>query len=303
MKKLTIILIMSMLLLAGCELIEDVPSRIPGLESQPEESIYGGEGSIDISIINPKESGKVLKGYSLEPIIRVKNLGGSEAEGKVCITGLDQDTFSGFSGCECLNYMQLSQDNAFDDIDLKYGPYSINADEESKHHSLTAINRFRYSTSIKSDICISADIYENPECSADINAVTSGPITIDSIEETIIPINDQVVSIVFSISIENDGQGNLWPIERLDERCSAGKIEEQEKKITAEIIGFPVSADISCEDARLEDEEATITCKAEQVRLFDQQGDYVFNEKYKPEVIFQLEYGYETRESRRFSVE
>ncbi|MBU2589646.1 MAG: hypothetical protein KKA65_04555 [Nanoarchaeota archaeon] len=308
MKKIIlIILIASILVLSGCDLLSSItnkiPSKLPGLNQEEKQTTYGGTGTLETSIVNPKKSGTILNGYPFQPVVRIKNLGGSESYGQVCITGLDQDVFSGFSGCECLNYQQRRVDETFEDIDLKFGAYNIQTEEE-KAYALTAINRFKYGTNIKAEICITADIYEDQKCSADISQVTSGPLKINSIEETIIPLSDNLVTIIFRIEVDNVGDGNLWDLQRVNEQCVPfTPIDEDKKKIKTNIIRFPVSADLQCQEVKLdENDEAIITCEAKQVSLLNSQGIYLFDEDYKPEVIFELEYAYETRESNTFSI-
>jgi len=308
MKKIILILLItSLLVLSGCDLIssatDKIPSKLPGIKNEEKQTSFGGSGSIQASIVNPQKGASVLKAYPFQPVVRIKNLGGSEADGQICITGLDQDVFSGFSGCECLNYQQIKRDDLFEDIDLKFGSYNIQT-EESKSYALTAINRFKYSTTIKADVCITADIYEDQKCGANINSVTSGPFRVSSIEETIIPINDNVVTIIFELDIDNVGSGNLWDLNRINEMCVPFKsINEDKKKIKADIIRFPVSADLQCQDSKLdEDGETSITCEAKQVSLFDNQGVSLFSKDYKPEVTFKLEYAYETRNSNTFNL-
>lgn len=307
MKKIILILIIISLLLSGCDFFksatEKIPSNLPGLEEKQEQSVFGGRGSIQASMVNPQKQGTVLKSYAFQPVIRIENLGGSESQGQLCITGLDQDVFSGFSGCECQSYQQRRMDNSFEEQELRFGPYNIQLDQP-KTYSLTAINRFSYSTEIKADVCITADIYEDRECSADINTVTSGPLKVSSIEETIIPISNDLVSLIFTMDIENVGDGTIRDLQKINERCVLSPADKKEKKIKAEITGFPVAADLQCQESSLdEDEETSITCEAKQVSLFDSRGNYLFGDDYKPEITFRLEYGYETRDSNTFNVE
>ncbi len=124
-------------------------------------------------------------------------------------------------------------------------------------------------------------------------------------EENSIPLSDNLVTIIFRIEVDNVGDGNLWDLQRVNEQCVPfTPIDEDKKKIKTNIIRFPVSADLQCQEVKLdENDEAIITCEAKQVSLLNSQGIYLFDEDYKPEVIFELEYAYETRESNTFNIE
>lgn len=312
-----------MLLLTGCDVIKKytkkIPSKLPGIDMEEEQQTFGGTGSIDATIINPKKDGTILSGYPLETVVRITNLGGSESEGQTCITGPNQDIFSGFSGCECLSFQQIRNDEGkFESRDLKFGPYQLRDAESETPYSVTSITRYKYATDIKAETCIVQDMYETEDyeagknvrdvCEVDIMSVTSGPLEVYSIEEIIIPIDEYRVTMIFNIYVGNEGKGNLWSLERLNEQCAPSiSLKDDEKKIRAEIKGFPVSGDLMCQDATLDkDEEAMITCEAKEISLYssDPMGEqvYLFGDDYRPEITFELEYAYETRTSNSFTI-
>lgn len=298
------ILILSVLI-AGCSTIEKGISKLPKLPGVGEEetsSMFGGKGTITASILNPKDSSSVYSSYPLKPLVRIANMGGSESEGQVCISGLDSETFSGFSGCDCQTFQQNKIENAFEPIDLEFGPYSIRGETGSREYSITSITRYRYSTQIRTSICIVKDIYETENCNANVIEATSGPLRISSVEEEIIPVQDNVVNIIFRIKASKDSEGSIWNYDKVYEQCVPSSPErEQDRKIKAQVKQFPVQGMIACSDAALnEDDEIDIVCEAKDVRLFDSSGNYLFGEDYRPEAIFELEYGFEARQSAKF---
>ena len=115
MKLIIPALIIIAILLAGCQELKNI--KLPGIDNEVETS----SGSITAYFVNPKTGGNVLSEYPFSPAIRVKSLGGYESEGQTCISGLDSNIFSGFSGCECTTFQQIKDDSGvFQPEDLTF---------------------------------------------------------------------------------------------------------------------------------------------------------------------------------------
>jgi len=292
--KRIILLILVILLLSGCERLP----KLPGLNGE-EPVIFGGNEAISATIDKPEDGSVMPAGYNLEPVVQIKNLGGSDAEGQVCISGLNRDIFSGFSGCECSSFQQLAEDTYYEPEDLRFGPYTIREAEPGQKHTLTAVTRYRYGTNIKAKVCF----VEGEDCYATKESVTSGPLDVGSIKETIFSRQGDFVSLVFTIDVDKGAEGRFIPLENVNMRCEPTREDiEREKKIRAQITNFPVSGDISCKNAVLKDDEATITCEARDISMYDSQRNYLFAEDYRPEITFELEYAFETTDSSSFEL-
>lgn len=292
--KRIILLIFVVLLISSCERLP----KLPGLDGKT-PVIFGGNEAISATIDKPEDDSIMPAGYNLEPVIRIKNLGGSDAEGQVCISGLNRNIFSGFSGCECSSFQQLAEDTYYEPEDMRFGSYTIREAQSGQKYTLTAVTRYRYNTVIKAKICF----VEGDDCYATKESVTSGPLDVGSIKETIFSRQGDFVSLVFTIDVDKGAEGRFIPLENVNVRCEPTREDiEREKKIRAQITSFPVSGDISCKDAVLKEDEAIITCEARDIRMYDARGNYLFAEDYRPEITFKLEYAFETTDSSSFEL-
>lgn len=296
MKKVLIILLAISLLLAGCQEISNIklPKSLPGLSAEEEVS----SGSISAYFVNPKYGGTVLEEYPFSPAVRIKSLGGYESEGQTCISGLDRDIFSGFSGCECLSFKQEKDDSGkFEQDDLTFGPYTIRIkSDDRKEHIVSSVTRFEYGNEVKAGICISADVYENTGCTASINSVTSGPLIVGSIEQETIPITEDIVTLIFKIEASKAEEGRFILEENLNDQCTPLPSEKL-PVVRARVKGFPTRASVTCKDVEITGTDVTVVCEAKDIDA------RAFGEGYSTEITFELRYFFETTSSSKFTVQ
>lgn len=288
------------LLLTGCAEIKNMklPKFLPGFGA--EDEFY--PGTLSAVIVNPKESGRVLSDYPLQPVVRINNLGGSESEGQSCISGLDRDVF-GFSGCECQSFQIIKNDaGIFEQEDVAFNSHQIRlSDTDRRDFQVSAVTRFEYGTDIKADICLTKDVYDIGKCSVAMKSVSNGPIEITGIEQETIPISEDIVTLIFNINARKAAPGRFIPEESSSAQCEPLPLDKY-PKIQARVKGFPLDNPIKCRDVEITEEETTITCEAKDISLIDSQGRSVFDDNYSPEVTFQLKYFFEVTDSSRFSV-
>lgn len=302
MRKALIAIIAIALLLAGCQEIKNIklPKSLPGIEPAGETS----SGAISAYFVNPKNNGNVLQEYPFSPTIRVKSVGGYESKGQICISGLDKKIFSGFSGCECLPFVQEKDDSGkFEPDDVSFGPYTLrlNADDR-KEHTISAVTRYEYGNEVKANICISKDIYENTGCTASIKSATPGPLIVGSVEQETIPISENVVTLIFKIKASKAEEGRFILEENVNDQC-VPLPSDKLPKIRARAKGFPTRAPVECDDVEIEGTDVTVTCEAKDISLVGPGGVSLFEDNYNPEVTFELKYFFETTASARFTVQ
>ena len=298
MKLIIPALIIIAILLAGCQELKNI--KLPGIDNEVETS----SGSITAYFVNPKTGGNVLSEYPFSPAIGVKSLGGYESEGQTCISGLDSNIFSGFSGCECTTFQQVKDDSGvFQPEDLTFGPYTIHiTKDDRKEHIVSAVTRYLYGNEVKANICISKDIYENTGCSPSITSSTSGPLDITSIEQETIPISEDVVTLIFRIKATQEESGRFIPEEDMNGQCTPVNLEEL-PKVEARVKGFPTRTPVVCKDVEIEGKEVIIVCEAKDLNLIGPGGTSIFGDNYNPELTFEIRYFFETTSSSRFTVQ
>ena len=178
-----------LLFISGCtELQSYIPASFPGLSSQPKEGNYlGPGGSVTMEMSYPKEKGQVLKDISFSPLIQVKNTGSSEARGQVCITGLDPTVFGGATSCDCQTYSFIRvPDESYQPENLAFGPYALSFDAPDTEYTLTAVNKFAYSSKATFSPCIRKE-FDTQECRVGVGEASNGPVSIMSITEVASP--------------------------------------------------------------------------------------------------------------------
>ncbi|MDD4878233.1 MAG: hypothetical protein PHO02_04315 [Candidatus Nanoarchaeia archaeon] len=302
MKKIIILLLAVSLLLAGCQALSNIklPKSLPGLSSGEDT---GGSGSISAYFVNPKQGGSALKDYPFSPVVRIKSLGGYESDGQVCISGLDREIFSGFSGCECMSFKQEKDESGkFEHDDVSFGPYTLRIKQDDrKEHVVSSVTRFEYGNEIKANISISRDAYENTGCTASINSATSGPLVVGIVEQETIPITEDIVTLIFKIHASKAEEGRFILEENLNDQCTPLSSEKL-PVIRARAKGFPTRAPVTCRDVEITGNDVTVVCEAKDISLIDSSGSALFGDNYSPEVIFELRYFFETTSSARFTV-
>lgn len=296
MNKIIVALLAVALLLAGCQELSNIkfPKSLPGLDSGEDT---GSSGSISAYFVNPKNGANVLQEYPFSPAIRIKSLGGYESEGQACISGLDKEIFSGFDGCECMSFKQEKDDSGkFEPEDVTFGPYTIrlNADDR-KEHLVSSVTKFEYGNEVKAAICISADVYENTDCTASINSVTSGPLIVGSVEQETIPITEDIVTLIFKIRASKAEEGRFILEENINDQC-APLPSEKLPVVRTRVKGFPTRASVTCKDVEITGNDVTVVCEAKDIDAG------AFGEGYSTEITFELRYFFETTSSARFTL-
>lgn len=307
MRKLIIISLLALILTTGCV---QVTSKLPGLPKKAEPGLIATTQSVLVDIKGPKADETIQERYDLAPAVEVTDSGDADAEGVVCISGLDERDFKGFLGCECQDFSIYASDEDGEVTQLiEFGPYPIDADSE-KESLMTATTRYKYETTGTAKACIKKDLYSRTGCQTSIGGremnlltrSTSGAVKITGITEKIIAEEEDSVTLVFDIDMEKASKGSLYDPDRAG--YPSCRTEEQETgKISAKINGLP-QANADCSETELdEDGEGTITCEARGIRLFDRAGRFLFSgDSYEPEIEVKLKYGYEQISSVKFSI-
>ncbi|MDI6737501.1 MAG: hypothetical protein QME12_03205 [Nanoarchaeota archaeon] len=294
MKKILIIVMAIALMAAGCQEIKNI--RLPGIDYSEEPT---GK-SLNAYFVNPKDNAVVLSKYRFQPVVRIRNLGGSESEGQTCIFGIDGKIFSGFESCECQTFQQAKDESEkFEPEDLEFGAYTIHiAKGDRKDYTLSSVTRFEYGNEIKAGICISGDVYENRGCTATLNSATAGPLVINRIEQVTIadPDNKRNINLLFKIQATKAGYGRFIPESSVNGQCNPISPDEA-PKIKARAKGFPTTAPVTCEDTEIKGDGVTVICEVNNLDVAD------FGEGYTTEVTFELRYFFETTSSSRFTVQ
>ncbi len=301
--KLPIIALLAILLMiSGC-------SQLPGLPKSKGQSIIATTQSVITDIKNPAPNSEAPSNHEFTPAIDVANMGDSDAEGVVCISGLDEGLFSGFTGCECQDFKIYADDKDGDTTqELEFGPYRIRT-EDTQEAVMTAITRYSYKTTGTAKACIKKDLYSKTGCQTDditkrkrnmLARSSSGAVLIDKVTETIIPVDKETVTLSFSIEVEKASEGDIYDSSKtIYPSCrEEGKLN---KEITGSIEGLPEGS-VTCSSAELDEKgQGTLTCEAGNIRLTDSSGNFIFpGNNYEPEISIEINYGYEQKQSVKF---
>lgn len=309
--QITILLII-LLLATGCVYVSDIQNRLPGLPQKAAPGLITTTQSITADVKSPTTDSPISARYDFTPAIEVMDVGNADAEGAVCISGLDEMTFKGFMGCECQDFTLYASEEDGDLVQqLEFGPYSIETDAE-KDALMTVTTRYKYETTGTAKACIKKDVYSTAGCQTTnlakqkvnlLTSSTSGAVKITKVTESILPVDDELVTLVFEIEVEKASKGELYDPDKAGYPTCRTE-EDQGKKITGEISGLP-EGNAVCDEAELdEDGEGLMTCEAQNIRLFDSSGRFLFSEdSYEPEIEIKLKYGYEQIQSIKFQVE
>jgi len=145
--------------------------------------------------------------YKFIPDIEVINLGHADSKGVVCLSGLNQDTFRGFLGCECQDFTTYADEEDGDiSQDLSFGPYTI-LSEDKTEELMTVTTRYTYETTATATACINKD-RNSAGCTVTnianqkrniMSKSSNGAVLITSITESIIPEDKDTITITFPI--------------------------------------------------------------------------------------------------------
>ena len=304
-----IILAALMLLVSGCtELQSMIPTSFPGLQSQPQSgAVLGPSGTVSMEMIYPREKGQVIRDITFSPLINVRNTGSSDARGQVCITGLDSSVFGGAGSCDCRTYAySKTEDESFQVENLAFGPYSISQDPQATDFTITAINRYAYTSKALFKPCIRKE-YDTSDCSLQLSEASNGPIAIMSITEIATPSQGKNMVMAFNVELKKVSTGRLIQQRAVETECLVEELSfdsrKVQPKINGVINGLPFMGSVECKEATLkEDGTGTMSCVVGEIDLFDENGNYRFSGNYQTPSSLAISYGFEEVDSNRFTI-
>ena len=297
------ILLILFLFLASCatETSEELPTDCP-----PDCS--GGSDSVDLEINSPQDI--VFANDRMPVSITVYDYGESSVEyGEVCVTGLDEEFFSGFGGCNCQSYYITLDDNDdenFEESLINFDTTYV-SDKASGNHFMTFINRYTYTTYAPFEICFTNDLSDSSCISGNkLESSSSGPLKVTSIQERLVP-NGNAVDLRLTIDAEFAGDDTL--ISTTDVASdSCLTIPEEPIQADVSIIMFGVEhvCDVDCQGNDCgtlnfyedQDYEASITCKLDNFLL----GQFVGGQDTYDGWV-RIDYAVEQKDSIEFKVE
>jgi len=305
MKKLILILII-FLFVSGCN-----------FETSEEEEIVGcplnfncatGNEGVSIEIKDPpgdmdEEDRIIFLGERFKPWFRITDLGESDVEGEICITGLSSDTFQNFGGCDCQDYTIIVQgDDAYfeNKQDLEFPGYSvIRGGVES---TMTYINRYDYHTYGVVEVCLK----ENPKdddsgCdpNSDLKLISSNaPLKVSEISQRLTESGTGAINLRLDYSVEDNSDGNIAPYGSLwSGECVYSGMEDPYVEVTFVLFG----EEYGCGTIHIEDGEGSDSCTINDIQTSNDQG-LIFTEDYY-DAYLDFEYVWESRDSIKFLVE
>lgn len=305
------ITILLVIFLAGCLTIKLPFAPLKGGDDEVTLSFKGGSGSLTTTILNPAAGQDVYLDYSLPVTIELKGVGDSNTEGTVCVTGLDQQKFFGASGCDCDSFsIQVSDADAdnYEKTRITFPEYQLSK-ESVGEHPITVLSNFKYNTWGALKACIKRDPFSETGCKvksssgSPIDKLTkgsSGPIQIESVEETIIASGEDASDLYFRVKVKKQKEGKLLETEGyISQNCEPST---KDPKIRLTLIHLPGRELINCGFITLNpDGEGETVCEARDVPLVDREGNYVYQD-YEPELTVELTYSYQLATSSTFKV-
>ncbi len=288
---LILIFTLTIIIISACNVL---PNKIFSQTETIEES---SSGYLIQEIIFPKEGSNLPENSPISPLIQLINTGPANTDGQVCISGLDSINFKGFSGCECNTFSMQKEEKSFLPESVNFGPYSI-LQEENQDYTLTAITRYRYQTIAKAKLCLKDNAYDMASCNAELISSKDGPIRILSLEQQTSPLSEKDAAVTLLINVDKQADGELWDVNAMQERCRPER--QLRKVIRTRIAGLPFRSSGSCQDTKLEDDEAVINCDLGEIQLASGSS---YGSGYSPEIEITLDYAFEMINSNKFSVE
>ncbi|MBS3162931.1 hypothetical protein J4467_03315 [Candidatus Woesearchaeota archaeon] len=171
MKKYLLLILFLFLASCATNTTETLPTECPPYCS-------GGSSSVDLEINSPQDI--VFANDRMPVTATVVDSGESGVEyGEVCVTGLDEQYFSGFGGCNCQSYYITLDDNDdenFEESLINFDTTYV-SDKASGNHFMTFINRYTYTTYAPFEICFTNDLSDSSCISGNkLESSSSGPL-------------------------------------------------------------------------------------------------------------------------------
>lgn len=264
----------------------------------------GGSNAVITSVNSPQDEGNVYVGDRLAVSANLEDKGEANAEGLVCITGLDGSIFSGLGGCSCESFsitLDDSDDANFEKTTVDFSPSFVSEEALGSHH-MTMYTRYSYTSYGPFSLCLTGDPYNEEECSVEGNKLTgssSGPLQITSVEEEITNVGGNAVTLRLRIEAEADFDDTAQLVELDDTSDSTCLLTNIDEKTSADIsvILFGESNDCGTITFEKDEESASVTCKIENLdteRFIGGQKEY--------EGWVRIDYGYQDIQSVAFDV-
>jgi hypothetical protein len=301
-------LLIVILFVSGCASIGnlgDLFKNFPGITSGGSgggKSFVGGTNSVTVNILQPPEAGKVAKDVPLRVSVNLKNDGEAQADGQVCVTGLDSAAFPLSESCSCKDFSlkgkvrlvdettDIQEDTkTFDEGTPTLGEFTINA------FSVTSIVRYDYKTYATVEGCVRKDLLKSKDCKpqqdAKLVGVSSAPMQVTSVSQELISTGDEEYTMTLIIEIAHKGKGQFYDTSLEKDSCSDDG-SNINKKVGVKLYNAPGSATCSSMVIKKNEDKGTATCTITGIAARD----------FKPLMNLELSYAYEMRESNNFEV-
>lgn len=284
--------------------ITDLFKNFPGIGTTPAgggKSFVGGKASITVNILQPPEGGKISKDVPLRVSVNLKNDGEAAAEGQVCVTGLDAETFQEAESCKCDDFSLKGK--------AKYGDETTDSEDVTKNFdegnptmdeytvndfSVTSIVRYNYKTYASVEGCVAKDILKSKDCKprqdARVLGVSSAPLQVTSVSQELLSTSEDSYSMTLIIEVAHVGSGQFFATSISKDACSSE--ENINKAVDVKLRNAPGISSCSTLTMKNDENKGTATCTITGVNARD----------YKPMMDIELSYAYEVRESNNFQV-
>ncbi|MFH1971859.1 MAG: hypothetical protein ABIJ18_00090 [archaeon] len=307
------ILLFLVIFLVGCDMssFNDTNEEVVGCPISFE--CESGNSGVEMTILSPNEDVKggdlYVEGQSFVPAVNVQDLGQSDAEGEICVTGLDTE-FSGFSGCDCEDYyIVVSEDDEYYENDqiVDFTPgYKVPQDKSGEYVS-TFVNRYMYSTYGIVDVCIkqiSTTRESKGSCEGTqdniLDVSSSGPLKIKTVSQRLSRLGSDAVSLTLTYELEETGKGNVVN-ENAFMSGSCFYTSDEGKKVKVSFNLF--DEEYSCGFVEMEDGKGEGSCLIEDISVVGGSEEYLFQDEKEQKAYLITEYVWEETESVMFRVE
>ncbi len=296
------------LFISGCAATDSMKGlfgNLPGIKPSSSgggKSFVGGTDSILINILQPVESSKISKDVPLRVSVNLKNNGESDAEGQLCVTGLNPEIFEESQSCDCQDF-SLKGKTRFQDETSDGEDSTFSFDEGSpvideftiNDFSVTSIVRYDYKTYASVEGCVRKDLLKSKDCKprqdVKVLGVSSAPMQITSVTQELLSTSEEDYTMTLLVDISHSGKGQFFDSSFQKDAC----VEENgnvNKKVDVKLYNAPGSVTCTPMVMKKDENKGTAVCIITGVSSRD----------YNPLVNIELSYTYELRESNNFEV-
>ena len=297
-----VLLLVLVLVVAGCVTQEDAVEQLP---TTCPPVCGGGTGGVETVINYPSEGSNVYAAERFAPSFYLADVGESNAEGLVCVTGLDGDIFSGLGGCNCQDfYIVLDEpdDPNFEETYITYQSASVDSGR-TLDQSMTVYTRYLYSTFGVFELCLTGDPFAEEECSTTgekLQGSSGGPVQVTSVTEELTKVGSNAVTVRVVVEAQVAADANEKLIELEDTTnidCVLPTDEDARTKVNMDIVLLGARHECSPLFFREGEDTATSTCKIENL---DTQLFIGGEKEYQGYV--EIQYGFQNIQSVGFTV-